>query len=235
MMLKIGIIDDEINAQQRLEKIIDKVLFRSDIDYKLFKYNNASSFFSDHNYDLDLLFLDIEMGEENGLNVSKALYEKGIKSIIVFVTSYDGYIKDAFGLNVYGFVTKDEVEERIPIVLDKILTDLKNKSYIVLNSETGALTLKFHDILYFTIQDRKCYVKTKNETKRFFATSLKEIKQNLGKQFLSPNAKYIVNAQHIESIENGVIIMDNEECIFISRGKYKKFEDMYKDYLLNEV
>ena len=100
MMLKIGIIDDEIHAQQRLEKIIDKVLFRLDIDYKLYKYNNASSFFSDHNYDLDLLFLDIEMGEENGLNVSKALYEKGIKSIIVFVTSYDGYIKDAFGLNL---------------------------------------------------------------------------------------------------------------------------------------
>lgn len=235
MMIKIGIIDDEMNARKRLEQIINQVLFDSDFDYKLYKYDNASSFFEDNNYDIDLLFLDIEMGQENGLNVSKTLYDKGIKSVIVFVTSYDGYIKDAFGLNVYGFVTKDEVEERIPILLNNIVADLNNKAFIVLNSETGKFTLKFHDILYFTISDRKFYVKTKNMMKRFYATSLKEIKQDLGKQFLSPNAKFIVNAQHIQTIENGVIIMDNEECIFISRGKYKKFEDLYKDYLLDEV
>lgn len=233
-MFRIVMIDDSENARIILSNLIDKILINSKIEYKIYQYESAKQCFANHKDDFDLLFLDIEMGEESGIDISKQMYEKGMKPIIVFVTSYDGYIKDAFGLNVYGYVMKEEIEEKIPVIMNKILSDLDKKSYIILNTEYGPTTLRYSDILYFMIENRKCYVKTNSDMIRFYATTLKEIKNELSEQFLYPNAKYILNALHIKSIENGAVIMSNDECIFISRGKFKIFNNEYKNFLINE-
>lgn len=233
-MFRIVIIDDSENARIIISSLINKFLINSKIEYKLYQYERAKQCFENHEGDFDLLFLDIEMGSENGVKISKQMYEKGMKPIVVFVTSYDGYIKDAFGLNVFGYIMKEEIEEKIPYTLNKILTNFRKKSYVILNTEYGTTTLRYSDIFYFMIENRKCYVKTNTNTIRVFATTLKGIKGDLGEQFIQPNVKYILNAIHIESIENGVVIMRNDDCIFISRGKFKKFNDMYKDFLINE-
>lgn len=234
-MFNIAIVDDEVYVIDKLSIILDKVLFNFDIDYRVTKFTKPSDFFKYRKNEFDLLFLDIEMGEENGVTISKTMYEQGLKPIIVFVTSYEGYIKDAFGLNVYGYIMKEEIEERIPKIMHQILKDLNKKSYIILNNNMGPVTYRYSDILYFMIENRKLYVRTRSNLTRFYATTLKGIKNSLNNQFLQPNSKYIVNAQHIKSIENGEVIMSNEDHIFISRGKYRLFNEIYKDYLINEV
>lgn len=234
-MFHIAIIDDELYARNRLLDIIEKELFHSNLDYRISQFINATDFFNSKNIEYDVVFLDIELGEDNGLMISKVMYEREMKPIVIFVTAYEGYIKNAFGLNVYGYIMKDEVEERIPEILKKILQDLNRKSYIILKNDMGPTTYRYSEIVYFMIEDRNCYVQTIKEKVRIHASTLKGIKAELNDQFLQPNAKYIVNAKHIKSIENGAIILDNDECIFISRGKVRKFNEQYKDFLMNEV
>lgn len=233
-MFNIGIIDDEKHARDILTELINKILIEMTIDYRIYKYEKAEDFFCDKRIDFDLIFLDIEIGESNGIDISKRMYEQNMKSIIVFVTSYEGYVRDAFGLNVYGYVMKDEIEQKIPGIITKIITDLEKKSYIIVNTEYGPTTVKYSDIEYFMIEDRKFYLKTKKEMIRFFATTLKGVKEELNNQFLQPNSKYIINAEHIKAIENSAVVMDNDDCIFISRGKTKQFIEMYKDYLMGD-
>ena len=233
-MFKIGIIDDEMIARKKINDIINRTIINLKIDYKVFEYSSANAFLSSNNTDIDLLFLDIEMGSENGVELSKIMFKKAMKPIIVFVSSYDGYINDAFGLNIYAYVLKSEIEKRLPIIINNVIKQLEKKAFVILATENGNETFMYDDIVYVTIDNRKFFIKTLSnlETTRINATTLSGIKLLIGDQFLQVNAKYIVNGMHIKLIENGAVILANDECIFISRGKFKQFNNLYKDYLI---
>lgn len=233
-MFQIAIIDDEPIARKRLLNIVNKTLVLHKIEYRIDQYGGPKEFLK-AGKDYQLIFLDIEMKDENGVELSKHLYKLKKEAVIVFVTSYEGYIRDAFGLNIYSYVMKEEVEEKIPEILLRILDEQDQKAYIIVNTELGPLTYKYQDVLYFMIDQRKCYVYTKTQSIRVYETTLKGLKNKLNNKFLQPNAKYLIHGKHIESIENGVITLSNSECIFISRGKVKKFMEEYKEYLIREA
>ncbi len=233
-MFHIAIVDDEKYTCDRLSSIIHKTLFNSTLDYRISMFMSVKDFLENKDDEFELVFLDIIIGEENGVAVSKAMYERGLKSIVVFVTSFDDYMRDAFGLNVYGYVMKEEADEQIPKIIHRVLNDVNKKCYILLKGDMGSITYCYKDIMYFMIENRKCYIQTMKEQSRVYTTTLKGIKLNLNDQFLQPNAKYIVNAQYIKLIKKGSIVMNNGKCIYISRGKYKNFIGQYKKFLMME-
>lgn len=234
-MIKIVILDDEKSARNRLRNVINTSLMEMDVDYQILEFSNSLDLYKQDMNTIDILFLDIEMNGENGVDISKQMKAQNLSPIVVFVTSYDQYIRNAFGLNVHAYVMKDEIDKVIPRTLRSILADMDKKSYIVVNSEIGAETIKFNQILYFTIEDRKIHIQTLGDKLRIYGTTLKGLSTELNASFLFPNSKYIVNGMHIKSIENGTIILENDECIFISRGKVKRFHEAYKTFLISEA
>ena len=68
---------------------------------------------------LDLVLLDIEMPNINGIEVKEKLQMLSEQTVIVFVTNHREFVMDAFDINVIGFVVKGMMEEQLPIVLDK--------------------------------------------------------------------------------------------------------------------
>lgn len=233
-MLRIAIVDDESEARRRLRNIVNITMINHKVDYKVEEFQSGSELFKEDIDTFDIIFLDIEMNDENGIEVSKELKKKEFSSIIIFVTSFDAYVRNAFGLNVYAYIMKDEIDVVVPRTLISLLKDMDKKTYIVLHGDQGPLTMKFVDILYFIIEERKIYIHTYNDKIRVYGTSLKKLSVNLNESFLYPNSKYILNASHIKSIENGAIILDNDECIFISKGKFKRFNEEYKNFLIKE-
>lgn len=235
VMLKIVIVDDEREARERLRSVINQTMFHHKVDYQISEFACGNDLFRTDSSEIDIIFLDIEMQQENGIHISKQLQEQEKKPIIIFVTSYDGYLKHAFGLNVYAYIMKDEINEVVPRTLRSVLKELDKKTYLLLDSDQGPITMKYQDILYIWIDDRKLYVQTNKEHIRVYGTSLKKISIALNSTFLYPNSKYIINGRHIQSIENGAVILDNNACVFISKGKFKKFNEAYKAFLMNEV
>lgn len=235
VMLKIAIVDDEQEARDRLRKVLNQTMINHQVDYQIYEFQGGSELLDEDVNEIDIVFLDIEMKDENGVEVSKKMREMESKPVIIFVTSYDGYIRNAFGLNIYAYIMKDEIDAVVPRTLLSLLKEMNMKEYLVLHSDMGPLTIRYQDILFFTIDERKLYVKTRNENIRIYGTSLKKLHANLNDNFLCPNSKYIVNGSHIQSIENGAVIMEDKECIFISKGKFKRFNEEYKTFLMKEV
>lgn len=234
-MLKIAIVDDEQEARIRLRTVLNKIMINHQVDYQIYEFQGGVELLNEDLNEIDIVFLDIEMKNENGIEISKKMREIESKPVIIFVTSYDGYIRNAFGLNIYAYIMKDEIDTVVPRTLLSLLKEMNKKEYIVLHSDMGPLTIRYQDIMYVTIDDRKLYVKTREENIRIYGTSLKKLHADLNESFLYPNSKYIVNGRHIQSIENGAVIMEDNECIFISKGKFKKFNEEYKTFLMKEV
>ena len=67
----------------------------------------------------DVLFLDIEMGKISGIEVKDQLLEKNCETQIVFLTSHNECMKEAFGRNVVGFIEKKNITDELSVILKK--------------------------------------------------------------------------------------------------------------------
>lgn len=232
-MFQIAVVDDEDIIREMIIKIINTELINAEIEYKIASISNTADFFK---YDIpyDIAFLDIEIGSDNGIKLSKMIYEKNQKCIVVFITSYEHYMKNSFGLNVFSYLTKDECAYRLPMVLKSILTTLLEKSFFNFKTEEGLMTYKAEEIFYFFIENRRVYMKTKKEVQVYF-TSLKKLIIELNDDFSFIGSKYIVNMNKIKNLTNGIVELENKECIFIPKGKVKRFSEKYKKFLMRKV
>src|SRR5690606_10009200 len=72
------------------------------------------------NHDVDLIFLDIKMPGENGLDLAKRLRENGRLMKLVFVTSYKEYAPAAFNVQAYDYIVKPVKQERLHRTVERI-------------------------------------------------------------------------------------------------------------------
>lgn len=120
----IGICDDMKEEAENIKNLCEEFFMKSE-------WNSSFILFSDGeevlNYDgerIDLLFLDIEMKEKDGIEVLRELEHSKIVWKVVFVSRHQESVFDAFGIKTLGF-------EKKPVKYEKIEKWLKVLNYII--------------------------------------------------------------------------------------------------------
>lgn len=111
----IGICDDEVIIRNHVRDICKKIVAKYEDDIVIETFSDGMEV---ADRDLDILILDIEMDGVDGISVKNIFQEKNRNTIIIFVTSHDEMMYQAFGINVIGFVTKKYLEAQLPVMLD---------------------------------------------------------------------------------------------------------------------
>ena len=125
--VSVGICDDVLLWR---EEITDKVLAyqtEKQIQITIKQYSCAEDYLKAQD-DIDILFLDIEMSGMSGIALKDILIQNKRKEMIAFITCYDGYIREAFGKNVRGFIDKPVSREKVFEVLDKAVEEKKENA-----------------------------------------------------------------------------------------------------------
>lgn len=101
----IGICDDCQEDIDHLASLCKSFFESHGMAYSISTYTDASAILSDDRY-YDLLFMDIELGADNGIDTVKQLLHARRVFMCIYVTSHPDYMGDAFGLRVLGFLSK---------------------------------------------------------------------------------------------------------------------------------
>ena len=138
MNVKIAISDDEKIYINQIEQIFDKVT-DSEIDYDVFMNGEEIvSRYERYEADYDAIFLDMEMGELDGIRTANRIREIDKYVIIVFVTSHTKYMKECFQCEPFRFLVKpidtDEINKAIKDIFAKLSQE--RKTFIFLKTET---------------------------------------------------------------------------------------------------
>ncbi|MBF6598587.1 MAG: response regulator transcription factor [Fermentimonas sp.] len=221
MILNCWIVDDEPLAVSLLESYVNKVPF-----LKLTgKYSNALSAMQNiANETVDVLFLDIQMPEVNGMDFAHTI---GLHTRVVFTTAFSEYAVEGYRVNALDYLLKPfSFEEFVAaakkaynwfeIIKQKSIPELekeREKVGIFVKSEYKYLHIIYDDILY--IEGLKDYVKiyTLNDLKPILSLmSLKQLEEDLplGK-FVRVHRSYIINVDKISSINKNRIIIDKKQ------------------------
>lgn len=223
----IGICDDETIQLKVNTVYIKEVAKRNNIPIVLKTFCNSSQLFSYLNENsLDILFLDIDLGEESGIDIAKKLAVKYPNILIIFLTGHREYTNDAFEVDALGYLVKPLNEQRLERTLNRAITHVCG---IQIQSAPPTLSIiennikkeiNTADILYIKHVHRKSIIYTTVQTYQVY-DSITSLCQKLGENFLRINQREIVPRSEIaDIIENTVLLRDNRQ---LTLGRtYKK-------------
>lgn len=226
-MMKIVICDDELEYCTKAKVVIERYLksrnIAGDITYcmtgdELLKQDNV-----------DVIFMDIHLKNENGIDVIKLVNKKWPRTVIVYLTNHIIYASAVYVTKHSFFVIKDEFEERLDEIFDKILTDLSQhpQKLIFTNKGEEFLSLMQNDIIYIERKDRITYIHTQKEIYEV-QEKISDIMERLPHlYFLRCHNSYIVYIPMIKELLKNEIILDNGQIVPVSRNYRKSTQDAF--------
>ena len=229
-MIKIGICDDEIIVLKILQRIILKCLEELGLRAEIVLFNKGKELL-ETDIKLDILFLDIEMPQMDGIETGKELRRKGEECKIIMATSKKERFKEAFYINTFRFITKPFEKEEVEEVFEEAMIALGGIEQIEVYKDRVKCKVLQRDILYIEAIDSSVEFILK-EGKFRKESSLNELEKELNRKvFFRINRQCIVNMAQIEKYEKGMIFI-NKECKKVSQRRKKGFDMMYREYFI---
>lgn len=166
----------------------------------------------------DILFLDIDMPEMNGMDVARRLTELEEKPLLVFVTGHDELVYESLQYHPFGFIRKSYFDEEIEKVLKDCTTELKDRQkHFHFRAGNRDVILLQSDILYFEADSNYLKVNTMSETFRFRST-VTAVENSLADQgFIRVHKGFFVNQSAVKIIGKDELELINGD--FIPFGK----------------
>ena len=224
MKLNCVIIDDEPLALELMESYVKKTPFLELTG----KYHSAIQAMKDMSaINVDLIYLDIQMPELNGLDFAKMLNNR---SRIIFTTAFQQYAVDSYKVNALDYLMKPisyvdflksankamnwfeliNQQQRNGSNNDVAVAYEENNS-IYVKTEHKIIQLKYTDIIY--VECIKDYVKIFVQNEEFPIVSLMTMKYIERKfpadQFIRVHRSYLVRKDRIKEIDHNQIIFDD--------------------------
>lgn len=235
MTLKCAIVDDEPLALDLMESYVRKTPFLQLCG----KYSSAIMALNEiRDKEIELLFLDIQMPDLNGLELSKILPPE-IR--IVFTTAFEQYAIDGFRVNALDYLLKPINYQEFLSAAHKALNwsdlirqePMAEDSFIYVKSDYKLKQIKLDDILY--IEGLKDYLKIylENESKPVLSLiSMKNMEERLpSPRFMRVHRSYIVQMNKIKTVDKGQIIFGKNR-IPISDSYKNEINDYLNRYIL---
>lgn len=181
----------------------------------------------------DFLFLDIEMTGMDGIQVKDILERQNSRAKIIFLTSHDERMVEAFGSNVIGFLTKPVQEEKLRPIIEKMKM-YSNKRLAEWEEDGKYYSFNAEDISYIEAQDKYTIVVIDQE-KYLVRRTLKMWEELLPTDvFCKVNRSCLMNLDLFHKFKNEITLSDGK-VIRISRKDKFLIEEKYKTYIRKKM
>lgn len=224
MPLSISICEDEKFYRDILKEYIHSILKSEYIEYELSIYSSGTEFFNNIDKKVDILLLDICLINESGMDIARKLRDINIKTEIIFITSMQNYVYEAYEVKAFRYMLKPIEYDLLSKYLKDCISEILNKNnMIVIKSNKNTLVLPINNILYIEVV-RKIVTIYVLDGQHKIEISLKKLeKQLLNYSFFRCHNSYLVNLKAISGIKGNFIIINDYE-VPVSRSKSKELQ-----------
>lgn len=212
-------------AEYGVETEIDRFLTGAELEYRL----RATPY--------DIVFLDIEIRNEDGVELAKHFRENRGSAELVFISSHMERVFETFQTQPFGFVRKNNFMRDIAEVAERYVKRLlprEEERKIVLKGSNTMETFRLDEIEYIEGAQRYQIVsfRDREKTQRQVSSTMEYIENRLsGEGFYRVHKGFIINFAGIEQIGTETVTMHSGAVIPVSRAKKKEFREKYLDYI----
>ena len=238
-MINCIIVEDELPAREELKyflneekeiKLIEE--FESPLDTLNFLEKNK----------IDVVFLDINMPDMNGINLRKIISKIYPEVKIIFITAYKDYAVDAFEVKAFDYLLKPYSEERIRNLLKSLVSTKSVDNILNRNTSLKKITINMDEKIYVLSLSDVDYIEANEKETLIFANKKRYVSKIKiskweemleGYNFYRCHRSYIINLDKIVEIEqwfnsSWIIKLKNySTTIPVSRNNIKELKELF--------
>lgn len=177
----------------------------------------------------DIIFIDLNLGQADGMETAKKLRTSGYDNTIVFVTNFQSRAIEGYTVNAYRYFVKPVQPRDIQDCMDYVLDNLAGKYYQY--SYHGVTSrLAYEEIIcYESMQHYIDIFVYNNKTPIHIKGVLKEIQANCPSYFIRCQRSYIVNSHHIIERKGNKLTLGNDKIVDIAPRYSKAVSKIMKE------
>lgn len=223
---EIGICDDNHELCDQLMAMLTKIEENEKVQFSINYWNDGKPLCDafEKGYNPDLIFLDIEMEQRNGKEVSKYIREEyeNYYTSIVFISGKAGYAVDVCRFEPFDYLVKPIDFERLVSVVRAFIRKYERDNRVFeYTNAWETVRILYKDISVFSSWNRKISITTLNSESYEFNGKLSNIAKVAPHNFIFIAHSYLVNIDHIKCCRYDNVMMKNGDILQISRN-YRK-------------
>ena len=192
-----------------------------------------------------VVFLDVDMPQRNGIECARAIQDMNPAAIIIFATAHEEYREEAFEVYAFDYLVKPFNLERLEQTLDRILKTRKPaegkplpkpatvkpvEGRLMLKHKDGIAFIDQQDILLVQREDRATVIYTEDGERYLLSETLSETEARLDPAiFFRCHKSYIINLRRIRNITpygRWTYVMQLEKTDHDALITYQKYEEL---------
>ncbi|MDR0405619.1 MAG: LytTR family DNA-binding domain-containing protein [Clostridiales bacterium] len=237
-MLTVLLCDDSRETLEKYSAMITKSAKKHQLEVAVSTFESAESlvfYLSDAPNEADIIYLDILMGGQNGMDAAKQLRRCGCKAEIIFLTTSGDYVFDAFDVTPVQYLIKEATTaakfERVFLRAVSLVKD-KTTDMFVYESGTVRKLIPLKSISHFEIWRRRVTVYCQEGENFQYYTTMGQLEKHLeGKNFIRAHRSYIVNLQYIAKFHAQSLLLKSGIKIPVGGTYAQQLEEAFTAYM----
>lgn len=235
-MVRIAICEDEDIFMEKIKSDIClySSKFRSKTEIETFS-SGDKLINSIEKEKFNIYFLDIEIGDTDGVKIAETIRKSDNNAVLIFVTNKNERVYEVFSLDTFGFVRKDNFDKDFPPIMKRLEGEIENYiSKLIIKGRDKDYLLTINEIVYLervggiiniVTEDGEIVTKYRYFTELPFSVEAKD--------FGEIYRGIYINYKYLEGIDAEEVRLVGNLRLPISRRKKKTAKEEYKNYLLN--
>lgn len=223
MNLRIAICDDSAADRDYLAGLAHHWAGQRLHTVQLALYPSAESFLFAYAEDktVQILLLDIEMGQMDGVTMARTLRKDNDGVQIVFITGYSDYIADGYEVEALHYLMKPVDENKLFSVLDRAADKLcRNEQVLTLELSGETVRLPVYQIRYAEVQGNYVTVHAKSDYTA--KMTLSELETRLDDSFFRLGRSALVNLGYVARVTKTAVTLNDGSVLPLPRGAYDR-------------
>jgi len=169
--------------------------------------------------EFDVIFLDIQMEQPDGMETARLLRQRDNHSLLVFVTVLRDRVFDVFPLEAFDYLLKHLDSDRFRRTMDRALRWLERDAAknLVIQRGSGCQIVLLSDILYCEVLGRKIYLHKNDGIVVDYYDRLEDLEQRVDSRFFKCHRSYLVNLDYVSGCQEGQVLLPQGKRIPVSR------------------
>lgn len=233
-MINIAICDDDRTVTECLEKMLYEAAAGSNVMLRCESFYSGAALaevVSEQRSYFDLIYLDIEMDDMDGIHTALLLRELALPMLIVYVSAHEEYLKELFRTEPFRFLSKPVKKTEFREVFYAACRRIQSRSaYYSFSYKKALHKVPFDRIAYFESRGRQIYIHisgpaAEDHYTEVFYGKMNDVEKQIAAvngRFLRIHQSFLVNFDHIRVIGFSEVVMMDGQALQISEERRKK-------------
>ena len=188
-----------------------------------------------YNGQIDILFLDIQMKDMDGMETARKLRADKFRGFLVFITVLKEMVFQSFEVQAYDYLVKPVDDKQFEKTMERLYASMQNASEDSLLVQKGyeGRIIREDEIVFCEIIDRKIYLNLASGEVVDYYERIENLETKLNNRFYRCHRSYLINLKHLKGYKNGTACMDNGKEIPVSRLRRREFSGVVLQYMKN--